>query len=390
MSPDEVVAQLRGEVEEITKITISAGIAANAKLAKICSNKNKPNGQYRIPSERTAIMEFMRDLPCRKVNGVGRVFERELEEVGIKTCGDIYKERAFLSKLFGEKAFHFLINCYLGLGRTNVQPAEEYERKSVGTESTFRDKSTKVEFRDQLRWTADELEKDMKRTQFKGRTLVLKIKMHTYEVISRQVTTPSIWLSDDLYKYSLPLLEKLEREFPDMKLRLMGLRMTHLVSTKKEKVNFFGLSNAKRKASVLEDDGTEWEVWPEEEFEAAERQEKQEELELMEKLSQEQQDDDDDPRRLHGKLIVPNPKRNEPEDEEEGEEETWDCPICMRPQPANDREFNDHVDLCLSRGTIKEAVRDTDPDRDKVKEKFPKSLPVSEPPKSIRHFFNSK
>lgn len=129
-------------------------------------------------------MAFMRDLSTRKVNGVGRVFERELEAIGVKTCGDIYAQRQYLAKLFGEKAFHFLINCYLGLGRTRVQPAEEYERKSVGTESTFRDKSGKAELRDQLRWTADELHKDLIRTQFKGRTLVLKIKLHTVSLVS--------------------------------------------------------------------------------------------------------------------------------------------------------------------------------------------------------------
>lgn len=47
--PDEVVAKLRKEVEEHSKITVSAGIAPNARIAKICSNKNKPNGQFVSP-----------------------------------------------------------------------------------------------------------------------------------------------------------------------------------------------------------------------------------------------------------------------------------------------------------------------------------------------------
>ena len=179
MDPEEVVTQLRAEVAEKTKITISAGIAANAKLAKIASNRNKPNGQFRVANDRTTILAFMRDLPTRKVNGVGRVFERELDAIGVMTCGDIYAQRAYLTKLFGEKAFQFLMQCYLGLGRTKIQPSEDYERKSVGTETTFRDMSDKAELRVKLRWVAEELEKDLARTQFKGRTLVLKIKLHT-------------------------------------------------------------------------------------------------------------------------------------------------------------------------------------------------------------------
>lgn len=244
LSPDEAVIQLRKEVAEKTKITISAGIAANAKLAKIASNRNKPNGQFRIASDRQTIIAFMRDLPTRKVNGIGRVFERELDAIGIKKCGDIYELRAYLPKLFGEKAFRFLMQTYLGLGRTSVAPAEEHERKSVGTESTFKDMSDWSELKAQLRWTANELEKDLERTQFKGRTLVLKIKLHTYEVLTRQAAPPkAVYKADDLFKYTLPILEKLHSDMPNMKLRLMGLRATHIVSMKKpDAAAFFGVT----------------------------------------------------------------------------------------------------------------------------------------------------
>lgn len=213
VTAEEAVQQMRDEIHEKTKITVSAGIAANAKLAKICSNFNKPNGQYSLPNDRNAVITFMRDLPTRKVNGIGRVFERELQEIDIRTCGDIYPHRHLLHQLFGEKTYHFLVRCYLGLGRTQVQPAEEYERKSVGTESTFRDISDPAELGEKLRWTAGELEKDMQRAECKGRTLVLKVKLHTFEVLTRQVVLPkAISQADDLYQYSLPILTKLQHE----------------------------------------------------------------------------------------------------------------------------------------------------------------------------------
>ncbi|KAI8950635.1 DNA polymerase kappa [Xylaria longipes] len=213
MTAEEAVQQMRDEIHEKTKITVSAGIAANAKLAKICSNLNKPNGQYSLPNDRNAIMTFMRDLPTRKVNGIGRVLERELQEIDIRTCGEIYPHRHLLRHLFGEKAYHFLLGCHLGLGRTQVQPAEEYERKSVGTESTFRDISDPTELRDKLRWTAEELEKDMRKAECKGRTLVLKVKLHTYEVFTRQIVIlKAIYRADDLYQYALPILTKLQHE----------------------------------------------------------------------------------------------------------------------------------------------------------------------------------
>lgn len=346
MTAEEAVQQMRDEIHEKTKVTVSAGIAANSKLAKICSNFNKPNGQYSLPNDRNAIMGFMRDLPTRKVNGIGRVLERELQEIGIRTCGDIYSHRHLLRQLFGDKTYQFLMGCHLGLGRTQIQPAEEYERKSVGTESTFKDLSDPTELRNKLRWTAEELEKDMRKAECKGRTLVLKVKLHTYEVLTRQVVVPrAIYQADDLYQYSLPILTKLQNEIPQMKLRLMGLRCTHIVSTKKPDTRaFFGLQPLKS------------------------------EDETSQRPGKRKADGIDNTDEDHGS---PNPEAHASDVEYqppldsvmgdgntagniEAAEPLWDCPICGRPQPADERRFNDHLDSCLSRQTIRDAVqRDT-------------------------------
>jgi len=368
-SPEAAVQQMRDEISQKTNITVSAGIAANAKLAKICSNMNKPNGQYLLPNDRTAIMAFMRDLPTRKVNGIGRVLERELQEIDVRTCGDIWPQRHVLRLLFGEKTYEFLIAVHLGLGRTNVQPAEEYERKSVGTESTFRDMSDPEQLREKLRWTATELEKDMRRAEVKGRTLVLKVKLHTYEVFTRQVAPPkAIFLADDLYNYSLPILAKLEQDVPAFKLRLMGLRCTHLVSMKKPDARaFFGLKPQRSVSSGSNDktgtmdkptnlDGLDcdfdgdWEAWPEEDLARLDQDldpvDYSHDTELANPA-------DEELYRHHGKEIVPNPKRKSSPTEGES---WWDCPICQRPQSTNERLFNEHIDLCLSRQAIRDTV----------------------------------
>jgi hypothetical protein len=44
-----------------------AGIAPNMMLAKVCSDQNKPNGQYSLPSDVQCIMHFVQKLPIRKV-----------------------------------------------------------------------------------------------------------------------------------------------------------------------------------------------------------------------------------------------------------------------------------------------------------------------------------
>ena len=57
---------------------------------------------------------------------------------------------------------------------------------------------------------------------------------------------------------------------------------------------------------------------------------------------------------------------------EEVEEEWWDCPICGRPQAASEREFNEHIDLCLSRQTIRDVVQETAESRSRDQTPVPK------------------
>ncbi|KAK6350976.1 hypothetical protein TWF718_004154 [Orbilia javanica] len=375
LDPEEAVEKMRQEVFEHSKLTVSAGIAPNARIAKICSNKNKPNGQFRVGNDRSTVMSFMKSLPVRKVNGVGRVFERELEAVGIKTCGDIYPLRGLLLKLFGQKAYEFLISVYLGLGRTVIRPAEEYIRKSIGSESTFPDLEGAANLREKLRKTAEALEEDLTKTELQGRTLALKVKMFTYEEAIRQKPLPyPIWKAGDVYEYALPLLTKLEEEYKPMKLRLMGLRMTNLSSRKKNSGgnDFFKPVMVKKRKLGAETE-ERWEEWPEEEWgkydEAGFEVRREDDVEMdpdeVKYFDGLRSDDllgleggDDEGGELE------NEKTSEKEGVNEKEEDYWPCPICDLPQVAEDKAFNDHVDFCLSKQTIREAVREGDGERE--------------------------
>jgi DNA polymerase kappa len=76
-------SEIRKKVFEATKLTCSAGISCNRMLAKICSDLNKPDGQYILPHDSEKILKFVTELNIRKIPGVGRVAELELNELGI-------------------------------------------------------------------------------------------------------------------------------------------------------------------------------------------------------------------------------------------------------------------------------------------------------------------
>ncbi|KAL1744784.1 hypothetical protein HDZ31DRAFT_37884 [Schizophyllum fasciatum] len=222
IGPEECVAEMRRKVHEETDLTVSAGIAPNK--VRIHST-NKPNGQFYLPFDRQSILAFMRDLSIRKIPGVGRVNERLLDSIGIKTCGDIYTHRAtvyFMDKHFGMR---FLLRTYLGIASNTVRPPERQERKSIGAERTFNPIGDKDKILLKLDEVAAELEDDMKTSGWAGRTVTLKFKLDTYQVFTRAKSFDR-WITgkEDLYATGKELLAP---EWP-LKIRLIGLRVTKL------------------------------------------------------------------------------------------------------------------------------------------------------------------
>ncbi|KAF8348380.1 DNA/RNA polymerase [Amanita rubescens] len=228
LTGNECVAEMRSKVFEVTKLTASAGIAPNKMLAKICSDKNKPNGQFHLPFDAKSITEFMRDLPIRKIPGVGRVNERLLDSIGIKTCGDIFTHRAVVYLMDKHFGLAFLSRTYLGIASNVVQAHQREERKEHwGREvyRTFTPLADKQKILEKLEEIAEELEEDMETNGWTGKTVTLKYKLDTYQVFTRAKSTNK-WIKkkDELLAIGKELLMP---EFP-LRLRLIGLRVTKL------------------------------------------------------------------------------------------------------------------------------------------------------------------
>ena len=132
-APGALAQVIRGMIFRKTKLTSSAGVGPNKLIAKIASEINKPNGQLEIASEQ--VPEFMKDLPVRKIWGIGEKTERKLEELGVKTCGDLHRfSRPELVDLFGKFGLELYDLCR-GIDDRPVEP--DRPRKSLSTEETF-------------------------------------------------------------------------------------------------------------------------------------------------------------------------------------------------------------------------------------------------------------
>jgi DNA polymerase IV len=88
-----VARVIRAQIREELDLTASAGVAPNKFLAKIASDWRKPDGLFVIQPE--DVDAFLMPLPTGRISGVGKVTEKRLESLGIRTVGDLRKVDLF-------------------------------------------------------------------------------------------------------------------------------------------------------------------------------------------------------------------------------------------------------------------------------------------------------
>ena len=139
----DLVEEIRCAVREATGgLTCSAGVAANAMLAKVASDMNKPNGQCVVPFGRADVLGFVGALPVRKLPGIGRVTETELAGLGLGTVADVRREAARLRCVLTPRMASWLLRVSLGIAATTREDGgSSYRRKSLSLERTFRDEA---------------------------------------------------------------------------------------------------------------------------------------------------------------------------------------------------------------------------------------------------------
>ncbi|EGZ28529.1 hypothetical protein PHYSODRAFT_552269 [Phytophthora sojae] len=218
-----VVRELRQKIFDCTQLTASAGIAVNAMLAKICSDMNKPNGQYVLPFTRERVLTFLCDLPVRKIGGIGKVTEKILNEaLGVHTGGELFNQRGKIFHLFTEKTAVWLLQTSLGVRERR----EKQERKSFSRERTFRSLSDPKELEAKCLEVCKMLAKDLEKANKAAKNVTFVYKDTDFARCSRSVTLASaIFTAEDLYSSAVELLR---RELP-LTLRLLGVRAATLV-----------------------------------------------------------------------------------------------------------------------------------------------------------------
>ena len=223
-----IAQEIRNRIFNELNLTASAGISVNKFIAKVASDINKPNGQKTINPEE--VISFLEALPVNKFYGVGKVTASKMYSLGIFIGNDLKKKsQDELTNLFGKSGLHYY-HIVRGIHNSKVKP--DRIRKSVGAETTFFENiSSEIFMIEKLEKIAEELERRMKKSDTKGKTITLKIKYSDFSQQTRSKTME--YFMQEKFEFFPIVKDLLFQEKLKNSVRLLGISFASLNTEKK-------------------------------------------------------------------------------------------------------------------------------------------------------------
>ena len=220
----DIAKRIKQEIYDELHLTASAGVSFNKFLAKVASDFRKPDGITVIHPSRA--MRFIDKLPITDFWGVGHKTAETMHAMGIFNGVDLRQlSRLRLRQVFG-KAGETYYNFARAIDPRPVEP--HWVRKSVGCERTFEEDSSNPNvLLTELYRLVLELVERLKKNDFKGRTLTLKVKFHDFTQITRSRTAPHILRKkEDILPIAKALLS--EVNYSGRPIRLLGVQVSNM------------------------------------------------------------------------------------------------------------------------------------------------------------------
>jgi DNA polymerase IV len=218
-----VARAIRAQIRAELSLTASAGVAPNKFLAKIASDWRKPDGLFVIQPE--DIDTFLPSLPVGRLPGVGKVTEKRLDELGIRTVGDLRaQELAGLEGRFGRHGAR-LYELARGIDESPVMP--DRPTQSISAEDTFERDVLLQETEVTICRLAEKIWSASRRESRIARTVVLKLKTKEFKILTRSCTPPSPPGScEELIRIALSMLDRVQLS-RQQRYRLVGVGLSN-------------------------------------------------------------------------------------------------------------------------------------------------------------------
>ncbi|MEE1942063.1 DNA polymerase IV [Streptomyces sp. TRM 70361] len=178
--------RLRRDIRAATGLSGSVGLAGSKMLAKVASERAKPDGLVVIrPGTERALLAPM---PSRTLPGVGPATAQTLRRSGITTVGEIAGAgEAELVRLLGKAHGTALYAMARGIDERPV--VADRDAKSVSVEDTFdTDLTDRARVRSEIGRLADRCVERLRASGRSGRTVVVKVRNYDFSTLTRSET----------------------------------------------------------------------------------------------------------------------------------------------------------------------------------------------------------
>ena len=218
--------KIKNEILIETSLTCSVGVAANKLLAKLAADSKKPDGLVLIRPEDAP--GFLNPLPVGKLLGVGPKTEKKMEQIGIRTVGDLASFNSeTLSEQFGRNLGPQLQREAQGIDEDEVKVREHEQLSRI---VTLKEDADKFNFEDVMKPLAQDIAEKLISLNSLCRSVGIKVITDELKTKNRSKTleTPINSESGILSTASSLFKSYFEEEGLGVRARRVGIRVACL------------------------------------------------------------------------------------------------------------------------------------------------------------------
>lgn len=220
----QIARRIKREIFEATGLTASAGVAPNKFVAKIASDLQKPDGLVIVPPD--GVQAFLENLPIARLWGVGKITARILEEMGIRTIGELSR---FPVELLESRLGKTGLEIWRLARGEDDRPVEPYtDALSISHEETFAvDIGERKAIRRELYRLVEKVGYRLRKQGVRGNVIQVKVRYPDFSTVTRRITLQAPTHNDRvIFQHALRLLDRTEAG--RKKVRLLGVCVSGL------------------------------------------------------------------------------------------------------------------------------------------------------------------
>jgi len=183
--PAIIASRLQKRIWEEIGITVSIGLSGNKSLAKMASDRDKPQGFFTIGMDEAKA--WLAPQPITVLFGMGKAMAGRLHAHGIYSCKDLVTAKPdLLRQAIGKDSDRLLA---LAEGRDHRPVIPDSKAKSISAETTFASDLRRLEdLQAELEPLIYRVSERLKAKSLSGKRVTLKLKFANHKIMTRSKT----------------------------------------------------------------------------------------------------------------------------------------------------------------------------------------------------------